>query len=132
MESIKAIYSNDYTKHYYHLDLTPDDDLILEISAIRNTKGFKTNFIKCIDFYGKLGECDDSIKFDADASLNDMRKGLCNRSIDIVMLNGDFEDKPVTLSLDLLKKRFVILTDNDEPADVDKLERLLQLSRENL
>ena len=129
MSFIKEI-SNFYcSTRYYTSDLITC--AIEAVEWIYTTKNMESLIVDCIhyrDLWHRSDEGSDSIQLNADVSLSEMINNYNTRDVDVISINGEYDNVPVVRGVDLRNRNIFLTTRNKIPADIKSIEKKLQLN----
>ena len=72
-------------------------------------EGLVVNYIRYTDLLNRLDEGNSSVQLNADVSLSEMINNYNNRDVDLISINGKYDNTPVVIGVDL-RNRNVFLT----------------------
>lgn len=116
------------TRWYSISQVKTVDDAVTWLSDVRKIPDVSTNYFYFVDLINSFDEgTSESVQLEANVSLNDMEKCARENSIDVISLIGEYDGHPVVVGVDLYKKQAYITIRKKDPADIDALERELNL-----
>lgn len=128
MSLIKEESNNTNLTRYYSISQAKTvDTAVMWISDIRRISSISTNYIYFSDLTNRFDEGSESVQLEANASLSDMKKCISENSIDDILLNGKYDGHPVVIGVDLYEKQAYITIRKKDPADINSLERALNI-----
>lgn len=128
MSFIKEISdSSNLTRYYYLENVNTNVEAISWLSSIREIDGFFTYYFSYKDLVNRSDEGSESIQINSQESLKKMKLELQNRKIDKITIVGDFFNKTMVIGVDLHTFEIHITIDKNDPADIQQMERLLNL-----
>ena len=125
---LKVKYNATNMSRYYKIDgFHAREDAVRWLNNVKNINGFVTNYYYFQDRANRIDEGSGSIQLDANVSLRDMEQYVRNKSIDLIFINGKYNEKPVVVGVDLTECIVYMTERGKTPADIDALEKRLQL-----
>ena len=128
MSFIKEISdSSNLTRYYYLKNVKTNVDAISWLSSIRKIDGFFTYYFSFKDLLNRSDEGSESIQINSQESLEKMKCELQNRRIDKISIVGNFFNKIMVIGVDLHTFEIHITINKNDPANIQQMERLLNL-----
>ena len=81
------------------------DAAVAWLSDVRKIPSISTDCLYFADLTHSFDEGSESTQLDADTSLDDMRKCFRENSIDMILLDGEYNGRPVAISIDPYEKQ---------------------------
>jgi hypothetical protein len=123
----EKINNNNITRYYSINQIKTVDAAVMWISNIRNIDSISTNYIYLSDLNNRFDEESKSIQLDANVDLSDLKKSIEESSVDIVLLNGKYNEYPIVIGVDLHERLVYITVRKNNLADINALETELSL-----
>jgi len=121
--------SNDkFLKRSYRINQVKTiEDAVTWISNIRKKDCISTGYIYLSDTTNRTDGTNDSVRLNADISLDTLQKSVNERFVDWILLFGKYEKHPIVFGINLSQMMVYVLIMKDDPADLDALETMLDL-----
>ena len=97
------------------------------LSEVRNIDVIMTKHIDYSDEMNRSDEGSNSIQFSGTTGLDILKQEILNRSIDRISLTGKYKEKPIVIGIGLHDYMVGITIRQNDPADLESLEKLLKL-----
>ena len=117
-------------RHYHIQSISNQEEAVRWLCNVKDLPEINPNYFYFSDSMNRMDEGNTSIHLDPEISLDKMLNELSNREIDHIIVNAEFEDKPVVIGIDLHDYKITVLTRKKKMADIIMLEKLLKLSDE--
>lgn len=128
MSLIKEISNVTNITRCYTLDLiTCGLEAVKWIYATKDTESLIVNYICYRDLQNRSDEGSTSVQLNADVSLSEMINNCNNRDVDLISINGKYDNAPVVIGVDLRNRNVFLTTRKKIPADIKSVEKKLQL-----
>lgn len=122
----KSSYTN--IIRYYTSDLiTCGIEAVEWIYAAKNMEGLIVDYIYYSDLQNRSDEGSGNVQLNADVSLSEMINNYNNRDVDFISINGEYDNAPVVIGVDLRNRNIAVTTRKKIPADIKSIEKKLQL-----
>lgn len=125
--NIDAIGSGDgFTTVWYKPNSLPEN-IAQWVDMARNAEGVNAGSISYIDFWGNSIVGNDSIEFSGQTDTNILRKELKDRNIDFIVINGEYENRPLKICFRMYRNEIGVTSYDNDPVNIGKLEKALHL-----
>ena len=99
------------------------EDAVIWISNIRKKDSLSTGYIYLADAANRMDRTNDSIRLNANISLDALKKSVNERFVDWILLFGKYEKHPIVFGINLSQMMVYVLIMKDDPADIDAIEK---------
>lgn len=128
MEIVKERRNASNLTRYYRVDDLEDSDAIISrLSYIRKIEGLNISYILLSDLMGRSDEESDSLRLSGSVDIENFQREIKLRNIDVVSMNGTFEDKPIIIGARLSACELFITIRLSNKANIDVLEKEISL-----
>lgn len=116
------------TRYYTSDIITCGIEAVKWICATKDIEGLIVDYIYYRDLQNRSDEGSGSVQLNADVSLSEMINNYNNRDVDLISINGEYDNAPVVIGVDLRNRNVFLTTRKKTPADIKSIEKILQLN----
>ena len=129
MAKVSTINKPYNTITYYRLDsLVDEQSIILWICWVLKRRNISPEYITLRDSFNRSDEGNTSIQITADQATEEIiMDEFSKRDIDQISITGEYLGRMIVIGIDIFSLKIYVSYDNDEPVDMESLEKELEL-----
>ena len=128
MSLIEEKSNNSNISRYYHVDHVSNIcEAVAWICSVIKSKTVVPTYISLSDLVNRSDEGSGNTQLDPTATYNDIMQEIDNKNIDIISVNGRFQEKPIVVGVDLRNSQCFLTARKSNKFDFKAVENKLNL-----